>query len=186
MNLPNRLTLARVIAIPAIVALMMIGGRVCGLTAAVLFVAFSLFQDLMFTAKTMLGITALFNVILCLLWHGNIKTLYSRVMIMMVERALMPGWVLVVFVAREFIVSGLRLVAAGKGRVLAAGKLGKLKTASQMAALTVTLVGYYALDGQMTPWLSAVSDALIYVALVLAVWSGVDYLVRNREFIAQM
>ena len=52
--------------------------KVSLILAAVLFVVFSLFQDLMFTAKTMLGITALFNVILCLLWHGNIKTLYSR------------------------------------------------------------------------------------------------------------
>ena len=52
--------------------------KVSLILAAVLFVVFSLFQDLMFTAKTMLGLTALFNVILCLLWHGNIKTLYSR------------------------------------------------------------------------------------------------------------
>ena len=182
MNLPNRLTLARVIAIPAIVALMMIGGRVCGLTAAVLFVAASLTDYLDGHIARSRGLVTDFGKFMDPIAD---KLLVTAVMIMMVERALMPGWVLVVFVAREFIVSGLRLVAAGKGRVLAAGKLGKLKTASQMAALTVTLVGYYALDGQMTPWLSAVSDALIYVALVLAVWSGVDYLVRNREFIAQ-
>ncbi|MEI3526180.1 MAG: hypothetical protein V8Q27_08695 [Eubacteriales bacterium] len=46
--------------------------------AVLLFVVFSLFQDLMFTAKTMLGITALFNLVLCLLWHSNIKRLYQR------------------------------------------------------------------------------------------------------------
>lgn len=52
--------------------------KVSLILAAVLFVIFSLFQDLMFTAKTMLGITALFNIVLCLLWHSNIRTLYQR------------------------------------------------------------------------------------------------------------
>lgn len=52
--------------------------KVSLIIAAVLFVVFSLFQDLMFTAKTMLGITALFNMVLCLLWHSNIQKLYRR------------------------------------------------------------------------------------------------------------
>ena len=88
--------------------------------------------------------------------------------------------------AREFIVSGLRLVAAGKGTVLAAGKLGKLKTATQMAALIVSLTCYYAMDGAPLEWMQILSNALIYLALIFSVWSGTDYLVRNRSVIADM
>ena len=98
----------------------------------------------------------------------------------------MAGWILVIFVAREFIVSGLRLVAAGKGTVLAAGKLGKLKTATQMAALIVSLTCYYAMDGAPLEWMQILSNALIYLALIFSVWSGTDYLVRNRSVIADM
>ena len=114
------------------------------------------------------------------------KLLVTAVMIMMVERGLMAGWILVIFVAREFIVSGLRLVAAGKGTVLAAGKLGKLKTATQMAALIVSLTCYYAMDGAPLEWMQILSNALIYLALIFSVWSGTDYLVRNRSGIADM
>ena len=114
------------------------------------------------------------------------KLLVTAVMIMMVERGLMAGWILVIFVAREFIVSGLRLVAAGKGTVLAAGKLGKLKTATQMAALIVSLTCYYAMDGAPLEWMQILSNALIYLALIFSVWSGTDYLVRNRSVIADM
>ena len=91
-----------------------------------------------------------------------------------------------IFVAREFIVSGLRLVAAGKGTVLAAGKLGKLKTATQMSALIVSLACYYAMDGAPLEWMQILSNALIYLALIFSVWSGTDYLVRNRSVIADM
>ena len=98
----------------------------------------------------------------------------------------MAGWVLTLFVAREFIVSGLRLVAAGKGVVLAAGKLGKLKTVCQMAALIVSLSVYYLSMGAPAQAWHIASQVLIYAALALSVWSGADYIWRNRGIISQM
>lgn len=183
MNLPNRLTLARALAIPAIVALMMAGGRVCGLTATALFVLASATDYLDGRIARSRGLVTDFGKFMDPIAD---KLLVTAVMIMMVERALMPGWALVAFVAREFVVSGLRLVAAGKGRVLAAGKLGKLKTALQMAAITFTLAAHYASGEAMSPGLSAASAVMIYASLALALWSGADYIARNREFISQM
>ena len=176
MNLPNRLTLARVIAIPAIVALMMIGGRVCGLTAAVLFVAASLTDYLDGHIARSRGLVTDFGKFMDPIAD---KLLVTAVMIMMVERALMPGWVLVVFVAREFIVSGLRLVAAGKGRVLAAGKLGKLKTATQIVAIVAVLLNNYPFSTFGFP----MADILMILAAILTLWSGVDYILKCRHFL---
>ena len=183
MNLPNRLTMMRVCMIPVIVALMMAGGRACGLIAVLLFAAASFTDFLDGQIARSRGLVTDFGKFMDPIAD---KLLVTAVMIMMVERGLMAGWILVIFVAREFIVSGLRLVAAGKGTVLAAGKLGKLKTATQMAALIVSLTCYYAMDGAPLEWMQILSNALIYLALIFSVWSGTDYLVRNRSVIADM
>lgn len=182
MNLPNKLTLARALMIPAIVALMMIGGRACGLISVALFAAASLTDYLDGRIARSRGLVTDFGKFMDPIAD---KLLVTAVMIMMVERQLMSGWALTLFVAREFIVSGLRLVAAGKGVVLAAGKLGKAKTACQMAALIVSLTLYYATGCAPDMWMTAVSQVLIYVSLVLSVWSGADYVARNRSLISQ-
>ena len=183
MNLPNRLTMMRVCMIPVIVALIMAGGRACGLIAVLLFATASFTDFLDGHIARSRGLVTDFGKFMDPIAD---KLLVTAVMIMMVERGLMAGWILVIFVAREFIVSGLRLVAAGKGTVLAAGKLGKLKTATQMAALIVSLTCYYAMDGAPLEWMQILSNALIYLALIFSVWSGTDYLVRNRSVIADM
>ena len=183
MNLPNRLTMMRMCMIPVIVALMMAGGQTCGLIAVLLFAIASFTDFLDGHIARSRGLITDFGKFMDPIAD---KLLVTAVMIMMVERGLMAGWILVIFVAREFIVSGLRLVAAGKGTVLAAGKLGKLKTATQMAALIVSLTCYYAMDGAPLDWMQIVSNALIYLALIFSVWSGTDYLVRNRSVIADM
>ena len=183
MNLPNRLTVARTLAIPAIVVMMMIGGRACGLAAVALFAAASFTDYLDGHIARARGLVTDFGKFMDPIAD---KLLVTAVMIMMVEMRLMAGWVLILFVAREFVVSGLRMVAAGKGVVLAAGKLGKAKTVCQMAALIVALTLYYLTDGAPAEWMTIISQVLIYVALALSVWSGADYLVRNRALIGQM
>lgn len=183
MNLPNKLTMMRMCMIPVIVLLMMAGGRACGLIAVLLFAVASFTDFLDGHIARSRGLVTDFGKFMDPIAD---KLLVTAVMIMMVERGLMAGWILVIFVAREFIVSGLRLVAAGKGTVLAAGKLGKIKTATQMAALIVALSCYYAMDGAPLAWMQVLSDALIYLALIFSVWSGTDYLVRNRSVIADM
>ncbi len=183
MNLPNKLTVTRALMIPAIVVLMMVGGRACGLIAVVLFALASFTDYLDGHIARSRGLVTDFGKFMDPIAD---KLLVTAVMIMMVENGLMAGWMLVIFVAREFIVSGLRLVAAGKGIVLAAGKLGKIKTATQMAALIATLTFFYIMGGAPLFWMRILSGILIYMALVFSVWSGADYLVRNRHVIEDM
>ncbi len=91
-------------------------------------------------------------------------------------------WATMIILIREFVVTGLRLVAAGKGIVIAAGKLGKLKTVCQMVALVVLL---------FAPIIPAASDVmyiignvLMVAAVVLTIVSGVEYLYKNKALLA--
>ena len=89
--------------------------------------------------------------------------------------------------AREFAISGFRLVAAGSGRVIAAGCLGKVKTVTQMIAVILLLL-LTPVSGE--PLLGragvVVANAVMYVSALMTVWSGVDYIVRNFDCIRDM
>ena len=85
----------------------------------------------------------------------------------------------ILFIAREFVISGLRLVAAGKGVVLAAGNLGKIKTTLQDIALPFMMVSHLWLPFRI------VGVVLLYASLVMSLWSGWDYVYTNRKLIAQ-
>ena len=83
----------------------------------------------------------------------------------------MPAWITIVVIAREFIVSALRLVAATNGRVIAAGWSGKVKTACTMVCVCVMLLG---LPGVINATCSA-------IILVTTAYSGAEYLIKNRD-----
>ena len=181
MNLPNKLTLARIAAVPAIVALMYAGGTACGLIAVALFLAASATDFLDGHIARSRGLVTDFGKLMDPIAD---KLLVTSVMIMMTELGLLPGWMLVLFVGREFAVSGLRLVAAGKGRVLAAGMSGKAKTVAQMIALTASLLMYYL--GAPEDALRTAVLALNGVALALSLFSGGEYIWNNRDVISDM
>ena len=107
------------------------------------------------------------------------KLLVNSVLVMLTAQGKVPPVVTILFIAREFVISGLRLVAAGKGVVLAAGNLGKIKTTLQDIALPFVMVG--------DSWkgFMIVGLILLYASLVMSVWSGYDYVYRNRALIAQ-
>lgn len=111
------------------------------------------------------------------------KLLVMSAMVVLVERGRMPGWVCIVMLAREFAISGFRLVAAGMGKVIAAGILGKIKTVTQMIAIIALLLT--AIDGLFSP-LAAFADVAMYIAAVMTVWSGADYIVKNFDCIRDM
>ena len=99
------------------------------------------------------------------------KLLVTAALLVFVDWHMMPAWVAIVVIAREFIVSALRLVAASNGRVIAAGWSGKVKTASTMVCICVMLLG-----------LPAVVDVICSaVILVTTAYSGIEYLVKNRD-----
>ena len=101
------------------------------------------------------------------------KLLVCSAMICFVELQRMPGWVCIVIIAREFIISGFRLIAAEQGRVIAAGWWGKFKTAFQMFFVILMIVNIESL--------SLITAIFMYIALALTIISMVDYLVRNKD-----
>lgn len=98
------------------------------------------------------------------------KLLTIAAMTMFVEWGTMPAWALMIVLTREFAVTGLRLVAAGNGTVIAAGWSGKVKTASTMVGLCVMMV---------FPTVQIVSTIVTAVIVITTVYSGVEYFVKN-------
>ncbi len=99
------------------------------------------------------------------------KCLVMAALCWFVEEGTMVGWVLAVVLLREFAVSGMRLVAVEKGRVIAAGWSGKVKTASTMVCICLILFG-------IPSWLNLVCQGVI---LVTTVYSGIEYFAKNWD-----
>lgn len=115
------------------------------------------------------------------------KLLVMSALIVLTAQGRMPDWACILMLAREFLVSGFRLVAVENGVVIAAGPLGKLKTVFQMistiALMLLVPVDGFALLGQ--PGIVA-ANVLMYIALALTVISGADYILRNKDCIKDM
>lgn len=115
------------------------------------------------------------------------KILICSAFIAFVGRNILPAWMVVIIVARELAITGLRLLAANKNQVLAAEKYGKHKTISQIVAIiAILLVLSYPQWGLWTkavfdPWLPLVEKISIWVAVILTCVSGLMYLWRNRQ-----
>ena len=107
------------------------------------------------------------------------KLLVLSTMISLCGQGLIPSWACVVVLFRELAVDGLRLVAMEQGRVIAAGKLGKIKTCTQMAMLVAYLLS--AIGWLRVP---ALNWTLLAVAMAMTLWSGVDYFRKNRALFA--
>ncbi|SHF53186.1 CDP-diacylglycerol--glycerol-3-phosphate 3-phosphatidyltransferase [Ornithinibacillus halophilus] len=103
------------------------------------------------------------------------KLLVSAALILLIEIGLAPAWVVIIIISREFAVTGLRLVAAGEGIVLAAGKMGKLKTATQMVAIAALLLHNFPFSFIGFPF----ATVMLYIALFFTVLSGYDYFAKN-------
>ena len=94
-----------------------------------------------------------------------------------------PGWVIIVILCREFIVSGIRLVAVERGNVIAAGLMGKIKTFTTMVALIVLF--FYQIEFNQVPVFGYIGAGLMYVALLFTILSGAEYFWKNRKVILE-
>lgn len=104
----------------------------------------------------------------------------------LLEQGMTSTWVLLVIVAREFLVSGLRMVVASQGVVVAASNLGKAKTATTMVALVgLMLCRALPSGGMPCACLAALSTVLLWVAVALTAWSGIDYFVKCWPYVAE-
>lgn len=103
----------------------------------------------------------------------------------LLEHGLVSAWVVLVVVAREFLVSGLRMVVASKGVVVAASKLGKWKTATTMVALVGLLLCRWVPDNGFLLVLQVLSTLALWIAVVLTAWSGIDYFVKCWSYVTE-
>ncbi len=171
MTAPNWLTLLRVALVPVYVVLLLGGVPAGDETAAVVFAVAALTDRLDGQMARSSNTTTTFGAFLDPLAD---KLLVSCALIALVSLDRLAAWVAMVVIAREFAVTGLRLLVASEV-VISASWLGKWKTTLQMAAiLALTLDSSYEL----------LNGALVYGAVLLTVWSGVDYFVRSRHQLA--
>lgn len=103
----------------------------------------------------------------------------------LLEHGMASSWVLLVIVAREFLVSGLRMVIASKGVVVAASNLGKWKTATTMVSISGLLLCMALPAGQALDVLNLISQVLLFAAVVLTAWSGVDYFLKGWKYLVE-
>ena len=173
MNLANKITLFRVVMIPVYVVLMIMTNIPNNyLIAGIVFIIASIsdFVDGQIARKC--NMVTDFGKFVDPLAD---KLLVMAAMLCFVEINFIPAWVVITILAREFIVTGLRTLAASNGVVIAADKIGKLKTTTQMIALVFM---HFA---GLSETIYTVSIVLMYAALILTIVSGVNYLILNKN-----
>ncbi len=174
MNLPNKLTLARIAMTVLMVVFLLLTGPAWAWLAAVMYAAASLTDMADGRIARSRHLITNFGKFMDPLAD---KILNYSVMIVLIPEGLIPPVALVVILFREFLVSGIRLSAAEQGRVVAANIWGKLKTLVQDVSLVVILV-LRALD---LPMLVTAANGLMWLCVVLTVVSGAIYVVQNID-----
>ena len=179
MNLPNKLTIARICLIPLMAAALQLGLADFGPSLQTArYIAVGIFilaaaTDWLdgFLARKM-GLITDFGKFMDPLAD---KILVMAAMVYMVVLGDIAPWVLILIESREFIIAGVRMVAANKNIVIAAGFWGKLKTIAQMIMIPVVLTGI------QHPVFIVLGTILVYAAVILTIISAVDYIWHNRD-----
>lgn len=174
MNLPNKLTLLRIFLIPIFVIIMLSQINNSFLISCVVFIVASITDFLDGRIARKYNLVTDFGKFMDPLAD---KLLVLSALICMIEFDLVAGWMVIIIVARELTVSILRAIAADNGKVIAASGGGKIKTTSQMIAIILLLIG--ANFSQDT--LILVGTIAMYIATFFTLYSGIDYLYKNKE-----
>ena len=183
MNLPNSLTLVRMFLVPLFVVVLLTefeGPRIVGVSKELLGAAIFALASATdwldgYLARRRRQIT----------WFGQVmdpiadKLLTSAAFISLVQLDLVPAWQVVLVIGREIVVTGLRSLAHTKGITIAASRLGKGKMASQVTAILLLLIAAGPL-----PWLAPAGQAAMWVVMVMAVVSAVDYYRRFQRLVS--
>ena len=178
MNLPNKLTILRVIMIPVFIVFMLteLGGAAHNEIAGVIFIAASLTDTLDgYLARRWNQITV-FGKFMDPLAD---KLLVCSALICLVDLHRIPTWIVIIIIAREFIISGFRLIAVEKGIVIAAGWWGKVKTAVSMVMVIVLVF-------DLGPAFHVLEQILIYASMALTVISLADYIAKNKTVLQEV
>lgn len=176
MNLPNKLTILRIFLVPFIILCFYLPAAWGMWIAVVLFVGAAVTDTVDGRYARAHNMVTDFGKFMDPIAD---KLLVNAVLIMLTAEGKVPAVVTILFIAREFVVSGLRLVAASRGVVLAAGSLGKIKTTLQDIALPFLMVG------DVWKGFRIVGVVLLFASLFMSIWSGLDYVVKNKKLIVQ-
>ncbi|MBM7650075.1 CDP-diacylglycerol--glycerol-3-phosphate 3-phosphatidyltransferase [Bacillus ectoiniformans] len=186
MNLPNQITVSRIFMIPIFLVIMVVPWNwgdvrflgtdmpLAHLVGAIIFIIAS-------TTDWIDGYYARkYNLVTNL---GKFldpladKLLVSAALIVLVEQDLAASWLVIIIISREFAVTGLRLILAGEGEVVAANMLGKIKTWAQIVAISALLLHNAPFESFSIPF----ADFALWVAVFFTIWSGWDYFYLNRQ-----
>jgi len=181
MNLPNRLTLLRVIMIPFFVVFMLADlsayiGDAGRYIAVGIFIVASLTDFLDGYLARRDNLVTNFGKFMDPLAD---KLLVCSALICLISTGNLQAWVVIIIIAREFIISGFRLIASDNGVVIAASYWGKFKTVSQMIMIILLIV-----DIQVAA-VQYIATAFIYIAVILTVVSLIDYLIKNKGVLSE-
>ncbi len=176
MNLPNRLTILRVLMIPFFIVFLLvpITGPADKWIALVIFIVASLTDLLDGYIARKYNIVTNFGKFADPLAD---KLLVCSALICLVELNRVPSWIVIIIIAREFIISGFRLIASDNGIVIAASYWGKFKTTFQMIMICLMIA-------DLQP-LKLLTDIVMWIALALTVVSLADYLIKNKEIMQE-
>jgi len=173
MNIPNKLTILRIILVPIFVVLMLTRIPYGGTMGAIIFVIAALTDSLDGYLARKWKQTTKLGAILDPLAD---KLLITAALISLVELGRIPGWIAIVIIGREFAVTGLRIVKAEEGLIISASRMGKWKTISQVTAVLIIILQHL-----YQPLATlAVGQWAMYIAVIITVVSGVEYFQKNK------
>ncbi len=178
MNLPNKLTIFRVILIPFVVLFLLLdpSNQVYRMIALVIFIIASLTDLLDGKIARKYNLITNFGKFMDPLAD---KLLVCSCMICLVGIGQLPAWVVVIIIAREFTISGFRLIASDNGIVIAASYWGKFKTTFQMLMVICMIANF-----QFAAW-QILCNILMWIALILTIVSLIDYIVKNKDVLKE-
>jgi len=174
MNLANKLTLSRVLMIPVFVFFVLRDTPMDFAIAGAIFVVASITDFLDGYIARSRNLVSKFGKFMDPLAD---KLLVMSAFICLVELQIIPSWIVIVILAREFVVSIFRAIAASDGIVIAAGKLGKYKTTTQMIAIILICFGNFPFHYIDIP----MDMIFLYICAFLTILSGVDYILKNKQ-----
>ena len=174
MNLPNKLTLFRVVLIPFFVFFLLAPFFECygNYIAVAIFIVASLTDLLDGKIARKYNLVTNFGKFMDPLAD---KLLVCSAMICLISTGQLPAWIVIIIISREFIISGFRLIASDNGVVIAASYWGKFKTTFQMLMVIVLILNIE------HPVFEVIGTVLIYVSLALTIISLIDYIIKNKD-----
>ncbi|MDI6601777.1 MAG: CDP-diacylglycerol--glycerol-3-phosphate 3-phosphatidyltransferase [Thermoanaerobacteraceae bacterium] len=176
MGLANKLTLLRIFLIPVIIIVMLSNLENSYIVAAVLFITAALTDKLDgYIARSRNEITKFGKLIDPI----ADKLLVTATLIILVELGKLPAWIAIIIIGREFVVTGIRMLALTEGVIISASNLGKLKTFTQIIAICSLILNNYPFNLINIPF----SSISMFVALVITIISGLDYIYKSRQLI---